>query len=223
MREYETGDGDGGKKIELENPKGTAWWVGVLRDAWEQMTVEPLMLLHTIAHSSSEAVEENLYIDKSCLVTLQKPVEICANLSSYKDDQAEVQRLSSKLVGAATFTENSLSFLLLFYLGPLSDRYGRKGFLVWSLLMEVLKYGTLLLCSVFMSLPAELALVGPFFSSLGMGMGGLQMLFFISVCDVTTSANRTVRLGILKIIMHIGLPVGVLYGGMVGNADPWSN
>lgn len=216
MRKYESGNS--GNEIELESTKGTSRWLAVLRDAWEQMTVEPLMLLHIFAHSSSEAVEENLFIDKSCLVTLQKPVEICDNLSSYKSDQTEVQRHSSKLVGASTFIENSVSFLLLFYLGPLSDRYGRKGFLIWSLLMEALKYGTLLLSSVFMYLPAELALVGPFFASLGMGMGGLQMLIYISVCDVTTSDNRTFRIGIVKIIMHIGLPLGVLYGGMIFSA-----
>lgn len=61
--------------------------------------------------------------------------------------------------------------------------------------------------------------VAPFLYSLGGAMGSFQMLVFACISDVTTDANRTYRLGILKIFMAFGSPTGRVVGGQVGVED----
>lgn len=63
--------------------------------------------------------------------------------------------------------------------------------------------------------------VAPFLYSLGGAMGSFQMLVFACISDVTTEANRTFRLGVLKIFIAFGSPTGRVVSGQVGVEALW--
>ncbi|XP_042872507.1 proton-coupled folate transporter-like isoform X2 [Penaeus japonicus] len=204
---------EGGARTEAERDAGTA--VSTARKLWAATTYEPLLLLHSIVHFGTLAMTESLIAEKSCLVTLGKSEEICNELYNHPNDEIEVQQVASKFQGIATVAENMIPMFLLLYIGPFSDRFGRKPFLCLSLVMKTLSMLVYFLASVFIYSPTELTLVAPFIYSLGAAMGGFQMLVFACIADVTTEVNRTYRLGILKIFMAFGSPTGRMIGGQV--------
>ncbi|XP_037802750.1 proton-coupled folate transporter-like [Penaeus monodon] len=208
-KDKETGKGgvsteagrDGGKRILA------------MRRLWAATTYEPLFLLHSIAYFATLTMTESLISEKSCLVTLGKPEEICKDLYKHPHDAIEVQQVASKYLGIAAFSESFVSIFLLLYIGPFSDRYGRKPFLYLSLVMKTLNVIIFFFASAFMYSPIELTVVAPFLYSLGGGIGTFLMLVFACISDVTTEANRTFRLGVLKIFMAFGTPTGRVVGG----------
>ncbi|XP_069971861.1 proton-coupled folate transporter isoform X3 [Penaeus vannamei] len=205
--------GEGGVHGEAKGDGGTA--ISTLKKLWAATTYEPLLLLHSIVHFGTVTLTESLIAEKSCLVTLGKPEEICKELYDHPNDEIEVQQVASKYQGSATLAENMVAMFLLLYIGPFSDRYGRKPFLYLSLVMKTLNIFILFLASVFIYSPTELTVVAPFLYSLGGAMGSFQMLVFACISDVTTDANRTYRLGILKIFMAFGSPTGRVVGGQM--------
>ncbi|XP_047490349.1 uncharacterized protein LOC125039988 [Penaeus chinensis] len=212
LRKEEEMDEDGVHR-EAEGDGGTA--ISTMKKLWAATTYEPLLLLHSIIHFGTVAMTESLIAEKSCLVTLSKPEDICKELYNHPDDEIEVQQVASRYQGSATLAENLVAMFLLLYIGPFSDRYGRKPFLYLSLVTKTLNILTLFFASVFIYSPTELTVVAPFLYSLGGAMGSFQMLVFACISDVTAEANRTYRLGILKIFMAFGSPTGRVVGGQM--------
>ncbi|XP_047490742.1 proton-coupled folate transporter-like [Penaeus chinensis] len=198
---------------EAKGDGGTA--ISTMKKLWAATTYEPLLLLHAIVHFGTIAMTESLIAEKSCLVTLSKPEDICKELYNHPDDEIEVQQVASRYQGSATLAENLVAMFLLLYIGPFSDRYGRKPFLYLSLVTKTLNILILFFASVFIYSPTELTVVAPFLYSLGGAMGSFQMLVFACISDVTTEANRTYRLGILKIFIAFGSPTGRVVSGQM--------
>ncbi|XP_063599318.1 proton-coupled folate transporter-like [Penaeus indicus] len=205
--------GEGGVSAEAGRDGGKS--ISRLRKLWAATTYEPLFLLHSIAYYATLTMTESLISEKSCLVTLGKPEEICKDLYKHPHDAIEVQQVASKYMGIAAFSQSFVSIFLLLYIGPLSDRYGRKPFLYLSLVMKTLSVVIFFFASAFIYSPIELTVVAPFAYSLGGGIGTFLMLVFACISDVTTEADRTYRLGILKICMAFGTPAGRVVGGQV--------
>ncbi|XP_037802824.1 proton-coupled folate transporter-like [Penaeus monodon] len=210
-KEEEMGEGD----VHREAKGGGGTAISTMKKLWAATTYEPLLLLHSIIHFGTITMTESLIAEKSCLVTLGKPEDICKELYNHPDDEIEVQQVASKYQGSATMAENLVAMFLLLYIGPFSDRYGRKPFLYLSLVTKTLNILILFLASVFIYSPTELTVVAPFLYSLGGAMGSFQMLVFACISDVTTEANRTFRLGVLKIFMAFGSPTGRVVGGQM--------
>ncbi|XP_069972225.1 probable peptidoglycan muropeptide transporter SLC46 [Penaeus vannamei] len=149
--------GEGGASAEAQRDGSTP--VSAMRRLWAATTYEPLFLLHSIAFYATMTMTESLISDKSCLVTLGKPEEICRDLYNHPHDAIEVQQVASKYQGIVPLAESFVSVFLLLYIGPFSDRYGRKPFLYLSLAMRTLNVLILFFASAFIYSPIELTVV----------------------------------------------------------------
>ena len=98
-------------------------------------------------------------------------------------------------------------------MGYLSQRYSRKNLLLFTL---VLGEGTCLL-SGFATTFTEFAILR---TLTGFGLGGVFPLLFSVLGDYFTSRHRAVAAGYLSLAMGLGIGVGQLVGGTLGQADP---
>ncbi len=98
-------------------------------------------------------------------------------------------------------------------MGYLSQQYSRKHLLLFTLLLGE---GTCLL-SGFARTYTEFTILR---TLTGFGLGGVFPLLFSLLGDYFTSERRTVAAGYLSLAIGLGIGVGQLVGGNLGQADP---
>src|SRR5579859_7477317 len=103
-------------------------------------------------------------------------------------------------------------FIFTPILGALSDRYGRKPVILWSLVIEVI---SLILTALAGSLPILLAV--RFISGLGASnIGSAQAV----VSDVTTKQDRARGMGLIGASIGLGFVIGPALGGLLSPLGP---
>ena len=63
-----------------------------LRNVWENITIEPLVILYTLIETMSEISGEELYLQKACKVNFNYSTEICYNLQEHEELEVEIQK-----------------------------------------------------------------------------------------------------------------------------------
>lgn len=111
-------------------------------------------------------------------------------------------------VGQVFASYSLASFLLAPLWGRLSDRFGRKKFLLLSAVLTAISYGVLM---------TSTSVVGTIAARLIAGMGGAWLLLSMAlVADITTSENRAKGIGIIGASFGIGFTIGA---GAAGGAS----
>jgi multidrug resistance protein len=120
------------------------------------------------------------------------------------------------LVGLILTMYSLAQFLFLPVLGHLSDRYGRRSVILWSLLVEA---ASLVLTAVAGSLP--LLLVARFIGGLGAAnLGSAQAV----ISDTTTPQDRAKGMGAIGAAVGLGFVIGPALGGglaVIGSTAPF--
>lgn len=98
-------------------------------------------------------------------------------------------------------------------MGYLSQRYSRKNLLLFTLFLGE---GTCLLSGLARNY-TEFTILR---TLTGFGLGGVFPLLFSVLGDYFTSRSRAVAAGYLSLAMGLGIGVGQLLGGILGQADP---
>ena len=63
-----------------------------LHNVWNNITIEPLVILYTLIETMSEISGEELYLQKTCKVNFNYSSEICYNLDKHEDLEVEIQK-----------------------------------------------------------------------------------------------------------------------------------
>ncbi|KAK9874660.1 hypothetical protein WA026_005483 [Henosepilachna vigintioctopunctata] len=116
-----------------------------VRYAVTNITVEPLILMAVVPSMMNSLATQNLNLEKSCRVNLLYNTTVCdamisRDLSGYNSDQeAEVQRLVSKMIAIKMSVIGSWPVVLMLFLGAWSDRHGvRKPLFLAPLLGDLI-------------------------------------------------------------------------------------
>ena len=134
---------------------------------FKTITVEPVMLFHGIAYSSTIVPMETLQMDKICLNKLKYPKEICSNLTSYKNETDLQQKEASIFLMYHSLVTSIIPLFFILFMGAWSDKYGRKVPLCLSIFGHCLQSAGYLLNSHFMSWRVEYLLIVSLLDSLG--------------------------------------------------------
>lgn len=186
--------------------------VGLVRQLWKNITLEPVVILYTLILALSSIPGEELYLMKACKVNLNLSDAVCDDIYSHKDEQVATQQIVSGLQAHSAVLQSIPGILFILFAGPLSDTYGRKFLMIISL------FGYLILNTVFLvnsiwfhQLKAEFLL----FECLQDISGG-QVVFFIAVrcymMDITKESSRTSRLAVLDGFYGVGYLIGLPLG-----------
>jgi len=192
---------------------------------YTNISVEPLLFLYGLGFSISQSISPVLYMDKICLVgsplfgnasqTWDK--EICDHMDTgqYPHVQTYVQTTYQKMTYAVLFIKGVPPIIFTLFIGPWSDRFGRKllmvvpltgyiGYNVWFLINVIWfdqMYPEWLMIEMFTFWP-----------------GGFFCLFlgaYSYAADRSSTKTRTLRIAVIDFVFFTGLAIGTGVAGRV--------
>ncbi|XP_042895381.1 proton-coupled folate transporter isoform X1 [Parasteatoda tepidariorum] len=176
------------------------------------LTIEPAMFLFMFGFMINMSCLSNLIMDKACLYYYNYTEELCNNISFYPIEKTNLEKLSNNYMLYSQVL-SLIAALVMIFIAPWSDRYGRKIPLIAACIGTILSdVGTLLWVIYFESdiaycillrLPSEIT--GGFICFL--------TIVYSHVADVTSEKNRTMKYTTVEIAMMLALSVGGLAGG----------
>ncbi|XP_055627244.1 proton-coupled folate transporter [Toxorhynchites rutilus septentrionalis] len=181
--------------------------------------LEPAILLLFYAWNVSSAVFTNQIVYQTCTVILSINQSECALLGTENETDASkelekrVQPYSADILMAKSLIESIIPALCSMFIGPWSDKYGRKPVLLSTFIGS---FATYCLVTIVCLLSDQyeidpwyylLAFIPAAFSG---GNCALITGVFCYITDVTTEQNRAVKMGILEAAIFCGLLLGTL-------------
>ncbi|XP_069942298.1 lysosomal proton-coupled steroid conjugate and bile acid symporter SLC46A3-like [Cherax quadricarinatus] len=195
-----------------KNVKNT--WSRVM-GVMNNVTVEPLMLLHGLAFSNMIVYIENLQMDRVCRVSSGFSQQVCDNLKSEPAASVEVQQRYSVFALYNGIIAAAVPLFFILFMGAWSDKYGRKVPLIAVQLGHALHATGYLLVTLVPSWPAEVLLVVTLLDTLGGGCVSFLTAANSYIGDVSSEKSRTSRVGLANSIWFLGGPVGTLMGTFI--------
>lgn len=185
---------------------------------YHKITVEPSMFLYMMAFMLTSVIEQVFFLYKACTVNHGYSHDICINIEKYQDIKKEVQITTSNFHMWNNIAMYVVPIVLALFLGAWSDRRGRKLPLVLGLIGKLV-YSVMIVVNTRMeSWPVEYIIYTATIPSV---LTGADIAIFAScfayISDITTVADRTMRITILDATYLSTMPIGVAIGNLIYN------
>lgn len=207
---------------ELNKAKTETFWQKArkkLSYVKDVITVEPIIGSYVMASILCRPMLINLEFEKTCRVNMALNDSVCENILSGNIDNLtdvnnNIQILINNMHSWQQPIQSVMPLILVLFLGSFSDRRKwRKPFLVIPIFGEFFSVLGCTLCVVFMrSWPLEAqgffqTVVPSFFG----GQTMIVMAVYAYIADVSTLEMRTLRIGIVQIVLNVIYPLTQLY------------
>ncbi|XP_045534304.1 proton-coupled folate transporter [Papilio machaon] len=189
----------------------------------ENMTVEPIMAGYIMPSVLASLATQNLNLEKACRVNLNFSTEVCDALKlrqteNYTEYEDHVQTFIAGIQAWKNVVQTAIPVLIILFVGAWSDKTGRRKICI---LMPIV--GELITCIGFMintyffyELPVEVtALTESIFPAITGGWFTNFIGVFSYIGDITTTEDRTYRVGIVNLCMSLGYPIGSSLSGLL--------
>lgn len=185
------------------------------------IVLEPVAFLLMVFVGLIMLTSQELYLMKACKVNLNFTAAECENINNHSHVQISTQQYVSEIQAYNGVLQSVPGIVLAFFAGPLSDKFGRKPLIVFSL------FGFLILSLVFLINSFwfdELKVEYLLFECLQDITGG-EIVFGVGInslmVDITTKENRTRRIAVLDTFFLLGLAVGLQLSGIIRHFFGW--
>ena len=158
---------------------------------------------------------ENFTISGMCLPT-ELQHEPCSEDGTTV--QHCVQRDTSYLVRNITVVSTVVMCFAIIFIGPLSDKLGRKIALILPAVGAIVTYSLTLLL-IYFELPISMVVIGGAIAGLSGGQGATLVGGFTYVSDITTPRLRTLRIGVINAMLFISGALSTSIGGAWLNSN----
>ncbi|XP_052751736.1 solute carrier family 46 member 3-like isoform X2 [Galleria mellonella] len=190
---------------------------------YNNITVEPSVVLFVIPYILMTLTSQNLGLEKACRVNLNFGDEICTALKqqtveSQNSYEKEVQKLVTSAYAWKTYITATLPCLLGIFVGSFSDRTGhRKCFLLMPIVGQILASISSVLNVYFLDKTnlETYVLTEAVIEALSGGMSVFFITIFAYISAITTNETRTFRMGMVNFALTAGAPVGMALNGVV--------
>lgn len=176
----------------------------------KKVTIELLVVIYLITVKLAEPAIKTMELEKSCKVTNHFNNTVCKLIlnSAFQDikhQNFQVQESISKMnIWLAPIT-TIMPTLMILFLGSYSDKHHvRKPFLLIPLAGEFLSNIGCLICAVFMN-DISLEMLGVIRHVIPSLFGGhtvFLMATYSYIVDVSSVETRTVRVGVVRLLIH---------------------
>lgn len=189
----------------------------------DNTTVEPIMACYVMPSVLASLAVQNLNLEKACRVNLNISSDICDALNlrqteNYTKYEDEVQRLIASVQVWKNIVQTAIPVMLILFVGAWSDKTGRrKACILMPIVGELCSsIGFIVNTYFFHEWPVEVA---AFTESIFPAITGGWFTNFIGVFsyigDITTTENRTYRVGMVNMFMSLGYPIGSALSGVL--------
>ncbi|KAM0729267.1 putative peptidoglycan muropeptide transporter SLC46 [Formica fusca] len=188
---------------------------------WKRyILVQPPMMLLMLAMSMSGAILTDLIVYRTCIITLGINKTECLILHNNSSSEealrinTKVQPQASLILMSKSFIESIFPSFLSLFLGPWSDKYGRKPVILSGYIGISLTY-------LLLSMIANWEIVPWYFLIAYIPMallGGISVLMLASFCyitDITDNNERAWHLAWLDALISLGVLIGLFSGPAV--------
>ena len=191
------------------------YWILTRSRKW--VTVEPLLFLSVFSNFIAYPTTVQLVYDLVCVATPNCSRSSNSNLSSSQPPaqvEQEVQTVSSHILLFSNLALGVPSAFVSFVFGHFSDSRGRKTFILLACMMSALsKYMMMIL--VYLSLDVYFVVLANFLDGCGGSFPVLNLLFYAYIADISTTTQRTSRVGILESMFYFAATLGGLLSGII--------
>lgn len=200
------------KDSSVSEPKITPAHIGCL-------LLEPPVFLLSYAYFVSSAVLTDQLVYQACTVSFGVNESKCSQLGREHESadvqtlEALVQPYTANILMVESMANSILPAVLNLFIGPWSDRFGRKPVLLVTFIGCALSY---LLVTVICFLSSQYQ-VNPWFYSLScipLALTGsictLMTTVYCYIADVTSEHNRSTKMAILEAVQYSGMLLGSL-------------
>ncbi|KAG6464604.1 hypothetical protein O3G_MSEX014625 [Manduca sexta] len=191
----------------------------------ENTTVEPIMACYIMPSVLASLAIQNLNLEKACRVNLNYTDEICTALNlrqieNYTEYEENVQTLTATIQVWKNIIQTAIPLFLILFVGAWSDKTGRrKACILMPIVGELMScIGFIINTYFFYELPVEVtALTESIFPAITGGWFTNFIGVFSYIGDITTTENRTYRVGLVNMFMSLGYPIGSALSGILLN------
>ncbi|XP_018576193.1 proton-coupled folate transporter isoform X2 [Anoplophora glabripennis] len=181
------------------------------------VTVEVPLFLSFFSFMLSGSVYTNLIIYRTCYLSLGYNKTECALLGTvYNNDTEKLEKLvepDAAVVNMVRSTIESLfSVLLCFFVGPWSDKFGRKPVIILNLIGTTVSFVLLSIFSFFENMSPWYSIVCSV-PGLVTGGGAAYITVILSyITDITNNETRGIRMAVFEAVLAGGILVGNISG-----------
>lgn len=178
--------------------------------------LEPALFLLFFGFNLTGTILQNQLLKNVCLYYYGYSETICNNLNTdnkTKEVEEEIQPEVARIVMSISLIHSIVPAFLSLFLGPYSDKYGRKSVLNLTFVGFTL---TLAAISAISYTSDYVVTLNPWSYALAyipmMLSGGWPSMIAVVLCyitDITEEANRSVRLGVVEVIIFFGVFLGI--------------
>jgi len=188
-------------------------WGQKAKSAISKVSLEPIIFTMTFGWGLCMVISQNLIIDKVCH-DLGFNKTICANIDKHVKEDDQVQTKVSELNMYMNILGSVPCMLVALFIGPWSDKNGRKPVMIIPMIGYILSNICWLLNIYFIDWPADYLLVNGIFSIFG-GFNGFLIGIYAYMTDITSLRSRTTRIGLIDIFMFAGIPSGTFVSAYI--------
>lgn len=200
-----------------------------LERKYRYFILEPAVLLIFFAWNISAFVFANQIVYQSCTVAFGKNKSLCALLGT-ENETEEMQQLekavqpyAANILMAKSLVESIVPALCSMFIGPWSDRYGRKPVIVACFTGAFFTYAIVAFISflsMYYSISPWYYVLASITTALSGGTCALITGVFCYIADVTSEQNRAMKMAIVEAAVFTGLLTGTLSSSFILH---WTN
>ncbi|KAJ8955901.1 hypothetical protein NQ318_005449 [Aromia moschata] len=179
------------------------------------VTVEVPLLLIFFSFMLTASVYTNLIIYRTCYVTLGYNKSLCALLGNVDTNETEkLEKLVEPEAATISMVGSTIgsvyTVILCLFIGPWSDRFGRKPVLILNLIGATMSHVGIAIFSYFQNISPWYTIVCslPF-----MVTGGAASFITVSlayITDISNEENRGIRMAIFEAVIGCGFLLGTI-------------
>lgn len=177
--------------------------------------LEFFTILFTFSTVMTKITSTTMILRKVCLVHFVLNSSVCDNLENYTDAKDSVEKLAANYQLGHTLIQTAPAAVLACFIGPWSDRYGRKIPIVVALTGMLLDSLGSTLCAYFLETRAEYYFIPSLFTGLSGGVVTIMALIYSYASDSTTLFARTMKYAFVEMSVGFATSFGTTTGGWI--------
>lgn len=206
-------------------PENNAHKIGFIRKVQTRMIgcgtllgklkLEMVAFLFAFSYIMTKISSTTMILDKVCLVHFGYPSFICENLENYTKIKTSVERLATNYQLGHTLIQTAPAAVLACFIGPWSDRYGRKFPVILAIIGMIFDSIGSTICAYFLETRVEYYFIPASFTGLLGGPVSILAVVYSYASDSTPLEKRTMKYAFIEVAGGFALPLGATAGGWI--------